>query len=142
MAHKRKNKCVEIGRAIVDAGSAVDGLGPEIQAIADIQRRIEDLDKQLAAVAEDRTGRDAFAASAKSLGADAKAASKSPIWKKPAVWVGIAAVLVVLAAVVFLKGSGRGDTATQAAKDGAPSRWAAGYGGGDQQNLVPAGVSR
>ena len=136
LAHKRKNKCVEIGRGIVDGGSAVDGLGPEIQAIADIQRRIEDLDKQLAAVAEDRTGRDAFAASAKSLGADAKAASKSPIWKKPAVWVGIAVALVVLAAVVFFKGGGRGDTATHAAKDGAPSRWAAGYGGGDQQNLV------
>ena len=136
LAHKRKSKCAEIGRIIVEGDSAVDGLAAEIQAIVDIQQRIEDLDKQLATVAEDRTGRDALAASAKSLGADAKAASKSPVWKKPAVWGGIATVLVVLAAVVFFKGGGRGDTAPQAAKDGAPSRWAAGYGGGDQQNLV------
>lgn len=135
LAHKRKNKCVEIGRAIVEAGTAVDGLGAEIQAVAEVRQRIDELDKQLAAVAEDRTGRDAFASSARSLGADAKAASKSPIWKKPAVWGGIVAVLLVAVAVVFFKGGGGGDAAPQAAKGEAPSRWEAGYGGG-QQNLV------
>ena len=142
LAHKRKNKCVEIGRGIVEGDAAVDGLAAEIQAIVDIQRRIEDLDKQLATVAEDRTGRDAFAASAKSLGADAKAASKSPIWKKPAVWVGIAAVLVVLAATIVIKGNGAGKSGTDGApaqdqanrvegtseSDEGTSRWGTGYG--------------
>lgn len=135
LAHKRKNKCGEIGRIIVDGNAAVDGLAAEIQAVAEVQRRIDDLDKQLAVVADDRTGRDAFASSARSLGADAKAASKSPIWKKPVVWGGMVAVLLVAAAVVFIKGGGRGDQAPQAAKEDAPSRWAAGYGG-SQQNLV------
>ena len=83
LEHKRKNKCVEIGRAIVDGGSGVDGLAAEIQVVAEVQSRIEELEKQLAAVSEDRTGRDALASSARSLGADAKAASKSPIWRKP-----------------------------------------------------------
>lgn len=141
LAHKRKNKCAEIGRGIVDGGSAVDGLGPEIQAIADIQRRIEDLDKQLATVAEDRTGRDAFAASAKSLGADAKAASKSPIWKKPAVWVGIAAVLVVLAAVVFFKGGGSGTSGAESTQASDQVRWVEGVSettgsSGEAKNLI------
>ena len=142
LEHKRKNKCVEIGRAIVDGGSGVDGLGSEIQAVAEIQSRIEELDKQIAAVSEDRTGRDALASSARSLGADAKAASKSPIWKKPAVWIGIAAVLVVSAAVVFFKGGGSGVSGSETvrASDQAgraegsngsgneSSRWGAGYG--------------
>jgi len=52
------------------------------------------------------------------------------------VWIGIAAVLVLSIAFVFFKGGGRKDTATQVAKEGAPSRWEAGYGGGDRQNLV------
>ena len=142
LEHKRKNKCGEIGRAIIEGGTVVDGLGPEIQAIADIQRRIDELNQQLGAVAEDRTGRDAFMSSAKSLGADAKAASKSPMWKKPAVWVGIAAVLVVSAAVMFFKGGGSGRSGSETAQtpdqagraEGSTgpgnesSRWGAGYG--------------
>ena len=129
LEHKRKNKCIEIGRAIVDGGSGVDGLGSEIQAVAEVQQRIDELDQQLAAVAEDRTGRDAFASSARSLGADAKAASKSPVWKKPAVWIGIAVVLVLSAGVMFFKGSGGGDAAAPGAKGESPSRWAAGTTG-------------
>lgn len=98
LAHRRKNKCVEIGRAIVEGGTAVDGLGPEIQAVAEIRRRIDELDQQLGAVAEDRTGRDAFMSSAKSLGADAKAASRSPIWKQPKgkIILGVATLILVI----------------------------------------------
>ena len=141
LEHKRKNKCVEIGRAIVDGGSGVDGLAAEIQAVAEVQSRIEELDKQLAAVSEDRTGRDALASSARSLGADAKAASKSPIWKKPAVWIGIAAVLVLSAAVVFFKGGGSGTSGTESAQASDQARRVEGSAGtrggsGEAKNLI------
>ena len=141
LEHKRKNKCIEIGRAIVDGGSGVDGLGSEIQAVAEVQSRIEELDKQLAAVSEDRTGRDALASSARSLGADAKAASKSPIWKKPAVWIGIAAVLVVSATVVFVKGGGLGTSGTESAQASNQARHVEGSAGtrggsGEAKNLI------
>ena len=141
LEHKRKNKCVEIGRAIVDGGSGVEGLAAEIPAIADIQRRIDELDQQLGAVADDRTGRDALASSARSLGADAKAASKSPVWKKPAVWIGITAVLAVSAAVVFFKGGGSGTSGAESAQASNQARQVEGSAGtrggsGEAKNLI------
>ncbi len=110
LGRRRKNKCAEVGKIIVEQNPAIDELVPLLGSVRDVQRRIDDLDKQFDVVADDRTGRDAFASSARSLGADAKAAAKSPLWKGPLgrIVLGVVALTLIVSVGVLLSAHKQG----------------------------------
>ncbi|MBT3191867.1 MAG: FHA domain-containing protein [Verrucomicrobia bacterium] len=97
--HKRKGKCANVGRLLLQNAATASELVDERAAVTDIVVHIKELYKQLTALAEGHGNRDTLAASARNSFGHAGAVSFRSIWRKPAVRAALVVSLIVIAFV-------------------------------------------